>query len=187
MGNCGSAAIVISDLWEKYSDEAKAVGCAAAAAMAESQGTALDVVECVERAEKTDDLVQAMVRFWNNNAGNSWAKIGPRRLDFDEKDKGALAGTGGRVFISPCPVPEDEITVSVRKRGGRGRASVTVCKVDPSGRKTELWDTTFDRGKNNIGDRKSKTLRGVKGHLLQVHLDGKSAVKRFEYSLSTSL
>ncbi|MDQ4075329.1 MAG: RICIN domain-containing protein [Chloroflexota bacterium] len=143
----------------------------------------IDVQKCLEKANKADEMLQRMISFWNDNANNTWATIGPRRLEFGENQRGRLLGTGGRIFISPVPMPEDEVTVRVHKRGGKGKASVTVCKVDSDGRARELRDTIFEPGDDNIGESQSKTLRGVRGHLLQIHLDGKSVTRAFEYSL----
>lgn len=186
MGNCGSAAKVVSDLWKEYGEQAKLLGCTGAQAVLATEGVAVDVQKCIEQADKADEMLQRMISFWNDNANNSWATIGPRRLAFRKSQKGTLRGTFGRIFISPVPMAEDEITVRVRKRGGKGKASVTVCKVDTNGRTHKLWDTIFEPGKNNIGEKQTRMLRGVRGHLLQIHLDGKSLAKAFEYSLQVN-
>jgi hypothetical protein len=183
MGNCGSATKVINDLWEEYDEQAKVLGCTVASIVGEHFGAVIEVQKCLEAANKVDEMLQNMISFWNDSANDSWAKIGPRRLDFGERKKGTLVGTFERIFISPMPMVKDKVTVQVRKRDGKGKASVTVCKVDAKGRTHELWDTLFEPGKNNIGREKTKTLTGVGGNFLQIHLDGKSVSREFAYSL----
>ena len=69
--SCESASTVIIDLWKEYGEQAKKIGCATAGIATANPAT---VVACVETANKTEEVLQKVIAFWNKMAGNSWAK-----------------------------------------------------------------------------------------------------------------
>ena len=154
-GECGSVASVTSDLWDKYGK----------------------LASNLPYAEKVDE----MIKFWNSMAGNSWAKIGPRRLDYGTNLDGTVVGPTTRVFVAETPTNTDKVEIKLNKLDGKAKTSVTVCKVDKSGRKTKLWDFTADNG--NYTKTWTKTLSGVKDELVTVNIVGHSATNKFKYTL----
>jgi hypothetical protein len=154
-GDCGSVASVTSDLWDKYG------------ALASN----------LPYTQKVDE----MIKFWNSMAGNSWAKIGPRRLDFGKNLAGTVVGPTTRVFIAETPSDKNQVEVKIDKLDGKAKTSITVCKVDKTGRKTKLWDFTADNG--SYTKTWTKTLSGVKDELITVNIAGHSATNKFQYTV----
>jgi hypothetical protein len=154
-GNCGSVASVTSDLWDKYGG----------------------LASNLPYAEKVDE----MIKFWNSMAGNSWAKIGPRRLDFGKNLNGSVVGPTSRVFIAETPSNKDKVEVKIDKLDGKAKTSITVCSVDKAGRKTKLWDFTADNG--NYTKTWKKTVSGVKDGIVTVNIVGHSATNKFKYTV----
>ena len=83
--SCDSAAKVTSDIWDEVDTFVKIYPC-------------VTVVDCV--VKKGSLLTDKLTSFWNAAAGNSWARIGPRKLPFGSTLEGTLVGTGGRMYIS---------------------------------------------------------------------------------------
>lgn len=154
-GDCGSVASVTSDLWSKYGQLASNLPYA--------------------------DKVDEMIKFWNQMAGNSWAHIGPRRLDYGTNLAGTVVGPTDRVFIAAAPTNKSSVEVKINKLDGKAKTSVTVCKVDAAGNKVKLWDFTADNG--NYTKTWTKTVSGMQDQILTVHLHGHSATNKFKYTV----
>jgi len=180
---CGSAASVTADLWDKWGEVAKVVGCAGVAAA--SGG--FTYTACYSSANKMDKAVKKMIKFWNKMAGNSWATVGPRKLVFDTWLQGDVLGTAGRVFISPHPSPNKRVNVKVKKLGGKGKVGVAVCKTDSKNKTTKVAETTFAAGSGSNGREWKVEVKGARDDLITVHIDGKSAAKSFEYKVRAKL
>ncbi|MBI2369626.1 MAG: hypothetical protein HYV08_05195 [Deltaproteobacteria bacterium] len=168
---CGSVASIAADLWKKYGEVAKQVGCYAA------QAEGVPYAGCYAAASTYEKTAKEMISHWNQMAKGGWAKIGPRELEFGRRLDGTLVSVGERVFITRAPLNKDRVELRVRKTGGRAEGSVTVCKIDEKGKSTKLWDFDLEEGS------KSRKLTGVQNHLLSVHLDAKGITKKFEYTL----
>ena len=181
-GSCGSAASVTSDLWDEWGEVAKVVGCAGVAAA--SGG--FTYTACYASANKMDKAMKKMVSFWNKMAGNSWAKLGPRRLSFDTWYEGSVLGMTGRVFVSPHPSPTKRVTVKVKKTGGKGKAEVTVCKTDSRNKTAKAAAYTFAASAPS-GKEWKKEVKGALDDIITVHIDGKSATKSFKYKVRAKL
>lgn len=179
--SCNSAAKVSADVWKEYGTVAKGMGCVLATAL--SQG-AVDTIKCLETANKYDKSVQSMISFWNKMADNSWATIGPRRMDIGVTSKGKLVSTGGRVFVSAAPLADDKVEIKLKKTDGKAKTTMAVCKEAPNGKRTKLWDLEIDNGKDNVGKTWTKTISGLKGYVLVTHLDAGSVTNTFSYELT---
>src|SRR3990172_10978307 len=83
--NCNSAASVAADIWGKAHDVAIQGGCA----LANAAGY-VDYDACFNTATKINDLTNNLVQFWNSKVNNSWATIGPRKLDLNQWHTGNI-------------------------------------------------------------------------------------------------
>jgi hypothetical protein len=180
MGTCGSFYSVASSIWDEWGP---VVQQAAALTVSTATGEMVPYPVIMASAKLQREIKKKMISFWNKQANNTWATIGPRRLDLNTKHEGKLIGTSGRLFITLHPLIEDKITVHVTKRDGKAKTSVTVCKIGKNKKGVKVWDFKFASGKDNIGKQLKKTLTGVQGYLLSIHLDAKSVANTFSYSL----
>jgi hypothetical protein len=178
-GSCESGTKVAEDIWREHDIIVKALGCAVVSIA--STGS-VPPNACLDAADKVAKVTQDMLAFWNKAAGNSWAKIGPRRLDADETLGGKLVSTGGRMFITPTPLDSKSAEVRIKKLDGKAKTEVTVCK-EHRGKYTKLWSFVIENGKANEGEVWKKTFAGVKGHNIVVHLDAKSVTNAMKYEL----
>lgn len=172
---CRSAAQIAADLWKKWGDEALIAGCAVAAVEGVPFGA------CLKAAQLYEKIAVASVRFWNTAAANSWATLGPRRIELGTPQSGTLVSTGGRLFLSSVPLDTDEVEVEVTREDGKAGAEVSICRFTGDGRGEELAVLGFAKK----GEEKTlrTTVRGLRGAILAVHLDAKSVVRKFEYRL----
>ncbi len=176
---CGSAATVASDIWDKWGDVAAKAGCAAGTVAA-----GIDYSACYATVSKYTELVESMVSWWNKQADNSWATIGPRKIEVgDQPLSGTLQIGGTRLFCTPSPVREDRVQVRITKDGGKAKTDVQICKMKKDGSATEEYDYTWDKGKDNIGETESRTVTSTKDKVLCVYLNNKSALKKFSYKI----
>lgn len=183
---CRSAAQIFGDVYDKWGAIIIATGCVVAV-NAGSGGVAMAAtLNCIKNAQKYAEAVEKMVKFFNENAGSSRWKIGPRQMEWGKVQTGAVVSTLSRVFISAAPVDKDSITVKVKKTDGRAQADIIICKVDEKGNFIKLAQVEFAEGNDNVGQVITKTVSGVKGHLVQVRIDADSAVKKFEYQLTVT-
>lgn len=157
-GTCGSVASVTSDLFGKYNSLASNLPYA--------------------------DKIDQMIKFWNSMAGNSWAKIGPRRLDFGKTLNGTVTGPTSRVFIAAAPSDKKHVDIVLKKLDGKAKTSITVCKVDANGNQQKAWDFTVENGKGTKTF--SKTIKGAEGKIITVHIKGHSATNSFKYSVKAT-
>lgn len=133
-------------------------------------------------AAKALKLVQDGIKVWNKLAGDkSWAKIGPRRMDYGEWNTGTLIGPTERMFISGIPAV-NPVKLEFHKLDFDGEVRVVVCKVPEKGKAQELRTFTVN-SKTKKGLVKSFTLNQAKGHLITVVLHGKSVAKKLKYKV----
>lgn len=182
---CRSAAQVFGDLYKKWGEVAIATGCVVGV-NAGTGGIAFPAtLQCIGKADKYAKAVEDMVRFFNANADNGRWTIGPRKIDWNKPQTGAVVSTFSRVFVSAAPVDKDSITVKVKKIDGKAKADVIICKVDDKGNFINLATIEFDKT-DGAGEEITRTVSGVKGHFVQVRIDADSVVKKFEYKLTVS-
>jgi hypothetical protein len=164
---CNSASKVTSAIWAKYDTELKKVGC--------KKGG--------EKCSKMEAVVREMVSFWNQQAGNGWATIGPREILFEGKLSGRIVAGGERVFVTKLPlVDADTVTVEVEKEGGKAPAIVSISLVDEQGRCVEGNEVSFDGGSGR-GNIKRLSISGARDRVVVIKVDAKQG-KAFEYQLT---
>ncbi len=179
-GSCDSGAKVVADIWEKHDDVVKGLGCVVV--MVASEGV-VPLNPCLDAADKVAKVATQMIAFWNSMAGDSWATIGPREFKLGETNKGTLVSTGGRMFITSSPLDKDKLDVKIKKTDGKAKTHVTICK-DNHGKKTKLAEFDIDNGKDNVGQSFTRSLTGVRGYVVTVHLDAGSVANTFSYELT---
>lgn len=188
--SCKTPARLVSKIWdqadtlfEKYGDS---VVVAAAGSIPQTQAAIL----ALKAAHKTGEAIDEAIRKWNDLVGNSWAKIGPRALTFDETLRGTLTSATTRTFITPFPCVEDEVSLNIRERGGSAKTEICICRIDSDGDEDQVARFVWNE---NRSERKQKSqriryrVRGVEGHLLVVTLKSSSVLKKLEYSIEAEV
>ena len=118
-------------------------------------------------------------------ANNGPFTLGPRDLAIGTSQNGTIVNPAFRTFLSPALLDKDSLTVKIEKKGGKGGANIRICKIDEKKKYTHLKTITFPEGETTAT--KNETVTGVKGHLIQVFIDGSGGVsKAFDYTLTTS-
>lgn len=172
--SCKSAPSVVSDLNRQITKALKIKGCSAD-----------DFPTCLANPTTYTYLTSEMVKYWNSRS-NNWASIGPRRLNFGNYENGRIVSTGGRMYISCVPSNKSSMVVDIKELDGKGKTSYVICKVDKNGRYTKLktgWFNEISSQKSNKRETHQHTLKGVKGHIISVHFDGKSVGNTFQYKV----
>lgn len=180
---CKSPGQVFGDTYKKWGEVMIAAGCITAETLATGGLTLPLTLQCIKKVDKYAKAAEDMVKFFNVMANNSWATIGPRRIEYGNTQTGTLVSTISRVFISPAPVDKDSLTFKVKKLEGKAKVTVVICKVDHKGDMTKLTEFEFDKGDDNTGQEISRTVSGVQGYMVQVRLDADSVAKEFKYNL----
>jgi len=201
-GSCTSAAKVASDgfrqlsnVVKKYKLDMPAKRLAGLNCSPAGLSEALVGSRSYKYARKCSDIMSSiytlkivpdMVHWWNNANHNSWATIGPRKLELNRPERGRLVSHTGRLFISPYPILSDTVTLNIKKLGGKAKTHVTICSHAPGDRNWREGSVIFDSGKRNKGANWPLTIRNVKGKYIAVHLTSKSMVNTFQYQVSAS-
>lgn len=183
---CRSAAQVFGDVYEKWGAVIIATGCVAAVNVGTGGVAMAATLNCIKNSTKYAEAVEQMVSFFNAAVNNNRWTIGPRRMEWGKIQTGSVVSTFSRVFISAAPVDKDSITVKVKKTDGKAQADIIICKVDDKGNFIKLAQVEFDKGNDNEGEVITKTVTGVKGHLVQVRIDADSVVNKFAYQLTVT-
>src|ERR1044071_5977080 len=189
--NCKSPAQIVTNIWKKWGDTIIAVGCVAKSAAATSAAapvtggaslvaTATLSLQCIRNTQKYKESIEKMVTLFNDLADNGPATLGPRRIEFGNPQTGVLVGPMDRTFVSVYPLDKDSVTFRVKKIEGDSKVEGVICKINTQGTVTNL--AVFETGDNDPdGKEYVKTVTGVSNHLVQIRLNGKSAVKKFRY------
>lgn len=131
-------------------------------------------------------LLDKGIRIWNKLAGDkSWAKVGPRRLDFEEWNKGKLIGPTERMFVSGVPALRD-VQVDFHKLGNDGKVKVVICTVPQKGKAKAVKSFTVQPGAKK-GLVRSVKIKKAKGNIITVVLHGKSVSKSLEYKVRAKM
>jgi hypothetical protein len=184
MSKCQPAHKIVGEIWEAYGPAITQAGVVIGSAAGQPALMAALVAAGEVAAEVTKD----MVSFWNSKiASNSWATIGPRRLDFGTKLEGKLLSTGGRYFICPELSRHETIRIEVWEEKGKAKTEVSFHLMNPkTGECRDEGNYLFNDNndeKKNERQHVSKTISNALGFLPIVHLDAKSVANSFEYTV----
>lgn len=187
MSNCQPVHEIVGELWNAYSSTAESLGVAIGTAA----GQPALVAGIVDAAGKAREVSEAMVSFWNSNiAKNSWATIGPRRLDFNTTLKGKLVSTGGRWFVCPEVSIHDRIRIEVWERSGKAKTEISFHLMNPaSGTCRDEGNYLLNEDRDEKKDTRqhiTRVISNAKGQVALVHLDAKSVANTFEYEVRLS-
>jgi hypothetical protein len=137
-------------------------------------------------AAKAIQFIEKGIKIWNDIAGDqSWAKIGPRRMDFGSWNTGTLIGPTERMFVSAIPAV-NPVTVDFHKLDHDGKVKVVVCKIPEKGGPKVVKSFTVDN-KTKVGKVKSIDIDDAKGNIITVVLHGKSVAKKLQYKVRTKM
>ncbi len=179
---CGAGERFAKSLWEKYGELALRYGCAKSKAQASGHALRKTFERCERDPFAAAKIRAGMARFYRHAQVFKSITRHPKRLTFAARD-GSLTGTLGRTWINPEPHERDNLRAVIKKRDGKGKASVEVCKFTPDGGAQVAWSFTIDPGKENQGKTWEKALRGVKGTIVSITVDGKSVARSIDYSV----
>jgi len=176
--NCNSAARVVSDIWDEVEVQANKmkVQC--------KESNYRKLIKCA--VGNGAIFTSKMVRFWNRMAGNSWAAVGPRKLDYNSSYNGNILGTTGRMYITPSPLNTNTASVTINEVGGKGKIGFTVCVTDMFGNTQQLARRYFNdtnQRKRNTRESRTVNIPNARYKLISVHMDGKSLGKSFKYNI----
>lgn len=137
-------------------------------------------------AAEAAGFIEKGIKLWNQIAGDdTWAKIGPRRLDFDKWEEGTLVGATERLFVSSFPAT-NPVTIDFHKLDNEGEVKVVMCKVPEQGKAVHVKTFTVDKD-TKVGLVHSVDVQGGKGHIITVALHGKSVAKSLNYKVRAKL
>jgi hypothetical protein len=177
MSSCRSMAALTADIWSEWGKVIDLVGDITT--MALTNGT----VKLSTYTKAFDKAVQG----WNALVGKeTWKTIGPRDLKLGTSYTGTLRAAGERCFITPAPLYDDGVTLSIKKTDGKSKTIVTVCKVNERNQYTSLDENEFDKGNDNVGEVYKKTFRDLAGCVLIVHLNSTNVVNSFSYTIKAT-
>lgn len=125
--------------------------------------------------------VKEIAKHWNTIAGNSSAKMGPRKMYLDNsKVTGVVVGSTKRTFISPIS-EHNKLEINLTKVSGKAKTDIFVCIHDPKGKSSQLREYRFQNGKSK--STKKFIVNNVKGKMISVVVKGKSVGNTFGYQL----
>src|SRR5262245_19086047 len=193
---CESFAQTITDIWKKWGETIIKVKCvikaasetSAAAPVTAGASIAATVTlsaTCIKNAAKYKEAAELMVTAFNALADNGQATLGPRRIEFGNPQFGTLIGPSNRTFVSVYPMDKNSVTFRVKKLEGDGKVEVIICRVEADGKMTNLNVFNFT-GDEKDGTEIVKTVTGVENQLVQIRLNGQSAVKKFKYQFTAT-
>lgn len=136
-------------------------------------------------AMKTLKFLDDGIKIWNKIAGDSWAKVGKRRLDFDGWSKGTLIGSTERMFVSPIPAV-NPVKIDFHKTDHGGKVKVVICKIPKKG-KPKVVKSFFVEPDATPGLIKSVQIDDAKGHVISVVLHGKSFSNKLGYKFRAKM
>ena len=164
---CTSGSKVSAAIWEKYGESLKKAGC--------KKGG--------EKCAKMEQVVKEMISFWNQQVGNSWATIGPREIVFSGKLDGKVVAGGERLFLTKMPlVDADEVTVTVKKEGGKAPATVSISALGENNQ-CLVGDEVRFNATDKDGTTKTLKLTGARDRLISIKVDAEKG-KAFDYELN---
>ena len=180
--SCNTAASVTSDIWNKTTSLlAQTYACPVAQII-----SGQPLPNCVRNVRTYAGFANKMIRFWNSNAGNSWSTIGPRKLEMGKSHQGRLVGTTGRLYISPCPVNKNSVSITLEELDGKAKTGVKICKVNHRNQAVTvrtIWFNDSSSKKRNKKEKYTVNIPGASGFIMKVNLDAKSVGNTFQYKV----
>lgn len=184
MSNCQSTYQVIGELWEKYGEVAKKLGCAVAGAITTNPEL---IPECIRAADKIEDVCEDMISAWNSLVGTaSFATLGPRMLNPGTEYAGTIIGPTERTFITHIPCHFDRGRVRLSEKDGKAKTEINIWLTDPNGHCTEVGNYLLNEDnteQKDVFQTIDRTFSGAMGKFVIVHLDGKSVTNKFKYTV----
>ena len=160
MDACTSYTKTMSDLWDKYSPIVKATPLASYA-----------------------ELADKMVGFWNSIVGNSFLKIGPRKLIPGQTLVGHLVGGTERLFVASVATKRAG-TLRFEKTNGGAGATVKICGFDQRDGHRDLETFTVD---DEAKDGRTWEVPIPADSMVTVKLEGSGGIlKKLDYELKVS-
>lgn len=144
---------------------------------------------CIAPTSAVARLPDKMVAFWNSITGSdTWATIGPRKLEFGRVQSGNLISPGDRKFISASPaMGRDRVFLNLRELEGKARVTARVCRVSLGNHYEKLHTLTVNETPEERDDENQwilQDLGDLHRHFLIVYLDASGTVMRnFRYEL----
>ncbi len=167
-GSCNTVANIGSDVWKHAGPSIR--------------GALTTTGPFGATAAKTLEMIDEGIKLWNKIVGDkTWAKIGPRRLDFDAWNQGKLIGPTERLFVSSIPAV-NPVVVDFHKLDNDGEVKIVVCKIPEKGKAKAVASFTVD-AKTKPGKVRSVDIPDAKGHVISVVLHGKSVAKSLQYKV----
>lgn len=192
MTSCKSAISLVTNLWKEYGEIASQLGCTAAG-IAVAVGTknpeisAKTTTKCLEAKDKAEEAIEKANASYKRVVGKtSSLTIGPRLLRLNTWEKGSIFGTFERLYCTSVPMDLDEVSITIKERGGKGKVGIAICAVNEKGNDDKLAEYTLNENraeKRDDSQEIKRNLRNVKGKWIVVHLDGKSVLDTFKYKL----
>ena len=163
-GPCDSVATVGAEVWVQYRKVTEFLGCKT------PLGGLAEYVLCSSNRLVNESL-EDMVGWWNAGAKNRWSTIGPRMLGA-EIEYGTIVATK-RTFVSMIPSFNDGKIILT---GKDGKAKVTICATDATGKARKLFDDVEVEGRRvfDIG------RKDAEGLVLGVVIDTSSLAFKYE-------
>ncbi len=175
--SCDSFSGIATEIWNEWGEVLKGI----AAGVGATQGLPPDQIYAM--ATEYEAAVKKTISRWNDIAGNSWAKLGPRKLQLGDAEEGTVVHPGERTFLTPGPLATDCVELAIKSRDGKAECEVMVCAHGKSGRPRKLWTAKFASGSGNDGDTKKQRLQGIRGMVLSVNLKPRGLLKSFAYQV----
>jgi len=129
-------------------------------------------------------LATDAIRKWNQQAGSSWASIGPRNLSLKNRSSnGTILGQTNRTFVT-VPSRANTIKITIRKTDGRAKTGVTICTQSKNGTRRTVKSYTFNNSKQAAS--KVFTIPNAKGKVISVNMRNYSVGNKFKYTIKAS-
>ena len=93
------------------------------------------------------------------------------------------------MFVSFPVFNKNSVKITIDETAGKGKASVTVCKVNKNNQHTNIatkWFNTDKKAKKKKNEKRTVIVNGAKEHIILVHLDGKSVGNSFSYKIKAT-
>lgn len=166
---CGSAAGVVADVFQRYRQASERLGCRQKLA---GPG---EFVLC-GATRLVNETLDDMVGWWNTAAKNRWATLGPRILGA-EIERGKIVLGTKRTFVSLVPSFNTGKVIVTAKQG---KGAVTICATDDAGKAFELYDGVV------VDQRRvfSISRKDAEGRVLSVVLAARTPT--FQYEIEKS-
>jgi len=166
---CRTPTQLVEGLWSEYERHAEDLGC--------DDG-------CFDDVGRYESIIREIVQAWESGSGNSWATLGPRRLDVGDVQFGTVVQT--RKFVSP-PL-NGPLEVEITKEGGRARTDVFVCKYAADAVDGEtLWSLDVGGGTGTIGNTWTNGFADTSGHIVAITFKAGPGLQVMKYALKTSV